>query len=182
MTRRRLSGNYPEFPDITDQLGYNPARFLDCSVGENSQIEERTARALIRGVQDVEHLRLWIKVEVALERGNDEPRQQVIRWINHRQTKLRDDTTSAQEREQNTDASEAFDQDEPNEQDEKTEPVETDTTDTDADTAKSVEPVEDAHHRCPDCHGELPTETVGDEDDAHWCEYCGTVIRAGVAA
>lgn len=35
--------------------------------------------------------------------------------------------------------------------------------------------------RCPDCHGELLTETIGDEDDADWCAYCGTVVRMEVA-
>jgi hypothetical protein len=36
--------------------------------------------------------------------------------------------------------------------------------------------------QCPDCHGEVPTETVADEDAAQWCDDWWMIVRVGVVA
>lgn len=81
--------SHPSFPDIEDQLGYNPARFLDhedsATISETSELA--MAQAMIRGIEDVATVRTWVTVETPLDRG---PRQQVIAWLNQRQATLQD--------------------------------------------------------------------------------------------
>lgn len=255
-----LSGEYPEFPDIESKLGYHPARWLDCPVGTNEMPQECTAKGLIRGVQTIDHLQLWIKVEEALGRNNGRPRREVMTWIGTRQVEIQQeqqrdtthDATSTSAHGPSPDTSDGSD-DSP-EPTEATKPTATDTTGlveptehshprcptcghtlkegyiaghrefwcqecrgfrepasdppslsvpspsttvdearADGDTATTPDesvtaataitdggaPDPDTPPRCPDCHGELPEETVDDEDDTHWCEYCGTVVRVG---
>lgn len=177
MMRCGLSGNYPEYPDIEAQLGYNPARFLAQSVGKNSCTAELTAKALIRGVQTVEHLRLWLSVETDLGRGrNDGPRQHVIKWINHRQAQLTNNTEPSTATGIEASEAEAADQDDPT-LDDKPEPAGPATTDRSSTSSQpSTRPVADggdpAPPECPDCNGELTREEIGTET-AHWCPCCG---------
>lgn len=233
---RGQARDYPSFPEIKAQIGYNPARFLDHEIKNASCTKDLTVESLIRGIQDVDTIRAWLTVEADLGRGRrGGPRQRVVKWLNRRQVQIENDETipSATTTDSATGGSEAASDEE------LTEPV-SDSRETAsngaATTASDPEPVPDptcpicgdplvpeeiagqvgywcceCHDfrepaseppspsvtaapatgesatavatdggtpdpdtppRCPDCHGELPEETVGDED-AHWCAYCG---------
>lgn len=85
----------PTFPDIEADLGYNPARFLQTqssdghtSIGDTSELA--LAQAVIRGIDDIETIRAWIEVEVALGRGqNGGPRQYVIKQLHQQQRQIK---------------------------------------------------------------------------------------------
>lgn len=190
---RERPRDYPSFPDIEAQLGYNPARFLDRRVGKNGETQELTAKALIRGVQTVEDLRLWINVEAELGRGrNGGPRKEVARWVGTRQVELQQ-----QEREENVESEveepteEIEDKSELAEIEDESENHRCPTTATasgdtnGADVQQAMAdggtPDPDTPPRCPDCHGELPEDTV-DGDEAAWCAYCGGLKPLGGSA
>lgn len=186
------SQDYPSFPEIESQIGYNPARFLDHEIETTECTKDLTVTGLIRGIQDIAMVRAWITVEVALERGrNDGPRQQVIKWLNRRQAQIETDTTDSP-------STTAGDKSRPTAtehastkpaSDGTPEPALTETTadaingnDTDeaATTAVATDggaPDPDTSPQCPDCHGKLPTETV--DDEAAWCAYCGALKSLG---
>lgn len=227
---RGRSRDYPSFPEIEAELGYNPARFLDHEIKRTECTKDLTIRGLIRGIQAVATLRAWIEIEVALERGrNGGPRQQVITWLNRRQAQIEASdnvpSTAADDKdrfaasaepaptETTADAIDGNDTDDPRcptcgeglmseriagqlgywycEYRDFREPA-TDppspsmpapSTDTDSESATTVatdggasDP--DSPPQCPDCHGKLPEETVGD-DEATWCAYCGTLKSLG---
>lgn len=88
---RERSQEYLESPDIEETLGYNPARFLDQRVGKDGCTKDLTAKALIRGIEDIETIRAWIAVEVDLGRADGGPRREIIKWLNRQQAQLEDD-------------------------------------------------------------------------------------------
>jgi hypothetical protein len=76
------------FPDIADEIGEDPARFLDNPLvvpGESSPM--LLAKARIRGIADTDTIEAWIDVETSLDRG---PRKKVIAMLNQRRAHLRD--------------------------------------------------------------------------------------------
>jgi hypothetical protein len=167
--RRGKTDAYPAFPEITQQLGYNPARFLvptDDAVDELSW-KTRT-KAFIRGMDAVETVHAWIEVEVALELGNDGPRKKVITWLNHRQAVIEgrdvpvDDTA-------HTDVSV---------RDETTEPVDkpgTPTPSNEESTATALAAdggaTPETTPSCPECQGECTREGIADKI-GYWCPAC----------
>ena len=168
--RRGRTDTYPAFPEIEAQLGYNPARFLVPTDDEMDELSwTARATAFIRGMENVETVRAWIEVEVALEQGaNGGPRKQVIKCLNHRQAAL-----------DGTDAS----------WDEPESPNESSREDTTATTDEPVEPTSsradvsaptalaadggtiDATPSCPVCHGELTREEIAGKT-GYWCPQC----------
>ncbi len=69
------------FPAVREQIGEDPARFLDYAVLEYL----RLAHARIRGI-DYQHVIVeWLRVERELERG---PRETVVEWIQERNREL----------------------------------------------------------------------------------------------
>ncbi len=182
MTQRGLLGDYPSHPEIEDKLGCNPARFLDIEIRKDGCTKDLTAKALIRGIEDIETIRAWIEVEVALERGhNDGPRQRVITWLNRRQAQLEDDADapSTVTADNGTPPSATVEvpstvDSEPASDDDPTEPTSA-AGETTPDTAATVATDGGAPSSppiCPDCRGELTREEIGDEV-AHWCSYEG---------
>lgn len=218
------SSDYPEFPEVEEQLGYNPARFLD-QVGKTGKTKELTAKGLIRGLESVEHCRMWINVEADLHDG---PRKQVARWIGSRQVELKHpdgiEESEIEDRENVEEIEETSE--EPTEESE-SEPTEVEaienlrcptcghdlteeilagqrgywchecrdfqepasdppapTTVTAATAAVATDGGRhdpDATLRCPDCHGKLPERSVGDDQDARWCDWCKTVVTGVIS-
>jgi hypothetical protein len=174
--RRGTTDTYPSFPEIKDQLGYNPARFLlptDDAVDELSW--KTRATAFIRGMDDVETIRAWIEVEVALEQGqNGGPRKKVIRWLNHRQAVIEGTVSKSTETGQESEASTA----------DTAAMTATETPEIAADTAPAVieastdtplaadgGATSDETSLCPDCHVELTKETIAGQT-GYWCPQC----------
>jgi hypothetical protein len=169
--RRGTTDAIPAFPEIKDQLGYNPARFLvptDDAMDEMSWTTR--AKAFIDGMDDVETVRAWLTVEAALEQGaNGGPRKKVIRWLNHRQAAIEgrdipvDDTTP-------TDASS---RDEATESVDKPDPP---TPSNEENTATAVAADGGATPEttpiCPECHGECTREEIAGKI-GFWCPACG---------
>jgi hypothetical protein len=170
--RRGKTDVYPAFPEITQQLGYNPARFLVPTADEMDELSWTTrAKAFIDGMDDVETIRAWQRVEATLEQGaNGGPRKKVIRWLNQRQAVIEgrdvpvDDTAPP-------DASA---------RDETTEPVDKPGTLTPADGTASTETAlaadggapPDETPSCPECHGECTREEIAGKTGV-WCPACG---------
>lgn len=98
--------SYPSFPDIEDQLGYNPARFLDVSADAQDSIGETSelvmAESVIQGIEDVETIQAWFTVEAQLDRG---PRRKVIDWLDQRKSALQGPETQADGTEQEHESS-----------------------------------------------------------------------------
>lgn len=197
---------YPSFPEIEADLGYNPARYLAHPIDAEPVIGETppfaTTWTMIRGLGDVYTIRQWGNIEAALGRGrNGGPRQRVIKTLNDRKRQIESDDAAeapsqAEEHTAHAAQSEADDNattqteiesdddaGEPPAQSTPASPATTTSTETAVVTDGGAEPPDpDTPLRCPECHGDLPDETVGDENDAHWCEYCGTVVRVETAA
>ncbi len=268
---RGQSRDYPTFPETEETLGYNPARFLDSTIEWTDYTTDLTAKALIRGIDNIETIRAWIAVEVDLGRADGSPRREIITQLNRRQAQLENDAApvdgaTADEPTEPTESEPASQTTAPAKTDKRDEPAElsepykpsqlsqpdaapteeepvpdptcpvcgedlvpeeiagqrgywccecrefrepasdppspsrpSPSADDDRANASDITPEEtsttatavatdggapdpDTPPRCPDCHGELPTETVGgDDDDAHWCDYCGRVVRVEVA-
>ena len=86
MSRRRLTRE--QFPQIAQEIGEDPARFLDAPLLEPDREGASPfllAQARIHGIDRFDVLQAWITVEVALERG---PRKQVIGLLNQRKSEL----------------------------------------------------------------------------------------------
>ena len=86
MSRRRLTRE--QFPQIVQEIGEDPARFLDAPLLEPDREGASPfllAKARVRGIDRVDVLQAWIDVEVALERG---PREPVIALLNQRKAEL----------------------------------------------------------------------------------------------
>lgn len=165
---RDQSHDYPAFPEIEAELGYNPSRFLDHEIETTSCTADLTVTALIRGLDDIETIRAWIEVEVDLERDNGGPRREIITQLNRRQLQIEE--ASAPSTTKNDRATTSA-------------PTEESTV-ANAERARdeeSSEPAPDAPEtasngaatpHCSDCRAELTPEEVGDET-AHWCAHCG---------
>ena len=86
MSRRRLTRE--QFPKIAQEIGEDPARFLDAPLlapDREGASPFLLAQARIRGIDRFDVLQAWITVEVALERG---PREQMIALLNQRKSEL----------------------------------------------------------------------------------------------
>lgn len=76
------------FPSLRDDLGEDPARFLDRPLfGSNPQTsgEGVFIRARIRGIDEIAVLRAWRAIERRLERG---PREKVLGLLDERESEL----------------------------------------------------------------------------------------------
>lgn len=145
---RRKTDAYPAFPEINAQLSYNPARFLVPTDDDVDELPWQTrVKAFIRGMTDVETVRAWIEVEIALGRGPDGgPRKQVITWLNQRQAAIEGRAVSVDE----------------------TAPPEEESTA----TALAADGGTDETPICPECHGELQREEIASQI-GYWCPGCG---------
>jgi hypothetical protein len=169
--RRGKSDTYPAFPDIKDQLGYNPARFLVPTDDAMDELSWQTrTQAFIRGMNDVETIRAWLRAEAALEQGaNGGPRKQVVEWLNRRQVAIEgrdvpgDDTahTDASAHDETTDSV-----DEPGTPTPATEESTTTTVAADGGATPDETPL------CPECHGECTREEIVGKI-GFWCPTCG---------
>lgn len=76
------------FPRLLDDLGEDPARWLDRDV-LSDQDRAEMIKALIRGMDTLERVRAWKAVERALGRGPaDGPREGVMRLLEQREAYL----------------------------------------------------------------------------------------------
>jgi hypothetical protein len=164
--RRGKTDAAPAFPEITQQLGYNPARFLVPTDDEMDELSWATrAKAFIHGMDDVETVRAWQTVEAALEQGaNGGPRKKVIRWLNQRQAAIEGRDVTAHP------AASA--------RDETTAPVDKPGTPTPSNTV-NTEPALAADGGAPpemtpsclECHGECTREEIAGKI-GFWCPAC----------
>jgi hypothetical protein len=176
--------SYPAFPEIEDQLGYNPARFLDQPQSVPDHISETspmaTVQAFIRGMDESETIRAWIAVEVALGRGeNGGPRTDVADWLYDRREQIEGDTVHSTETHADGGETEE-DEDEDEDDSETTEtPIEPDApseTDATGSTTSAATPLaadggtcDDP--TCPDCHTALTREEIAGKT-GFWCPQC----------
>lgn len=142
----------PAFPAI-DQIGYNPARFLDSLIERTECATDLTVAALIRGIQEIATIRAWIAVEVELRRADGGLRREIIQQLNRQQAELREETTT------DTTAAEAAGGAESSEP---SESVET------AGNVGGDEPINDP--RCPTCGEELTEERIAGQFGYGCCE------------
>lgn len=178
---RDQSHDYPAFPEIEAELGYNSARFLDHEIENTGCTTDLTVPALIRGLDDIETIRAWIAVEVDLGRGrNGGPRQRVVKWLNRRQAQIEDDnadgpltaaendgaTTSATTEESTAADAERAHDEEPSEL---VSGAPKTASNGAATTASDNEPILDP--TCPVCGDDLvPAEIAGQL--GYWCGTC----------
>ena len=169
--RRGQTDTYPSVPEVEDQLGYNPARFLVPSDNEMDELSWKTrTQAFIRGMDDVETVRAWLTVEAALELGaNGGPRKKVIRWLNHRQAVIEGRDVSVVDTEDTDTLA----------RDETTEPVDelgTPTPSNEGNTATALAAdggaTPETTPTCPECQGECTREEITGKI-GFWCPSCG---------
>lgn len=80
------SPNRREFPGIKDELGEDPARWLD---REMTDEHARIVVAMIRGMRSLRRLKAWRSVEIALDRGEGGgPREDVLALLDERKLYL----------------------------------------------------------------------------------------------
>jgi hypothetical protein len=75
------------FPALKDEIGEDPARYLDVERVEDLQL----ARARIRGIDSLATLRAWKAVERNLSANgvvSEHHRQQVMQWLDEREAYL----------------------------------------------------------------------------------------------
>jgi hypothetical protein len=169
--RRGKTDAYPAFPDIKDQLGYNPARFLMPTDDEMDELSWTTrAKAFIDGMDDVETVRAWLTVEAALELGaNGGPRKKVIRWLNHRQAVIEGRDIPADD----TEHTDAVARDETTESvDEPGPPTPSNEGNTATALAADGGATPDETPICPECHDECTREEIAGKI-GFWCPACG---------
>lgn len=90
--------DYQAFPKLVDEIGHNPARFLDWDFLDETYGDRKIKsgrkmllKSRIRGIDRIEVVRAYIAVERALERGPaDGPREAVIRLLEQREEFLRE--------------------------------------------------------------------------------------------
>lgn len=79
-------GDRATFPTLREEIGEDPARFLDvpllASAGASTPFG--LARARIRGIDRIATAKAWIAVERALARGDEGPRDRVIQLLEDR--------------------------------------------------------------------------------------------------
>jgi len=89
--------DYEDFPKLVEEIGHNPAQFLDWdflaeTYGDSKVKSGRKMllKARIQGIDRTEVIRAYKAVERALERGPaDGPREAVIRLLDQREEFLR---------------------------------------------------------------------------------------------
>jgi hypothetical protein len=169
--RRGTTNAVPAFPDIKQQLGYNPARFLVPTADAMDELSWTTrVKAFIRGMDDVATVRAWLRVEAALELGaNGGPRKKVIRWLNQRQAVIEGRDVPVDDTEHTAAAA----------RDETTEPVDEPgppTPSNEVNTATAVAADGGATPEttpiCPECHDECTREEIAGKI-GFWCPSCG---------
>jgi hypothetical protein len=172
----------PAFGEIEARLGYNPARYLDTSdrsrIGDTSNLA--TAQAMIRGMDDIETVRAWIDVEIALGRGtNGDPRQAVITWLRQRQAQLEDSERQPAEtpldHDDKTDGTHADAGDDedgtPSNAPSDTETDGTVTAETSADAVLADGGTTEETSTCTECQTELKREAIAGQT-GYWCPQC----------
>lgn len=73
------------FASLRDQIGEDPARFLDHRIFGNPCGMGRLMHARIQGIDDLETIRAWRAVERNIDRG---PRDRVLEWLDEREQEL----------------------------------------------------------------------------------------------
>lgn len=68
-----------EFPSLVEQIGEDPARYLD------RDVSAKTLAPMIRGMDRIERIRAWKAVERAIDRG---PRPGIIDALEEREERL----------------------------------------------------------------------------------------------
>lgn len=173
--RRGKTDAVPAFPDTEEQIGYNPARFLmptDNSIDELSWSTRVTA--FVNGMDDVETIRAWQTVEVALELGtNGGPREKVMEWLKQRKAVLdgtaSQSTETGRENEAPTADTAAITTTETPEIAPDTAPTPSATeVSTDTPLAADGGATPDETAICPNCHIELTEETIAGQI-GYWC-------------
>lgn len=82
--------DYPEFPGIEAEIGYNPAKWLHTrsesglDSGEGDTPELATAMSIVKGIDDPKELAYWLRVE---KRTRD--RDHVKRKLNQRRLAIK---------------------------------------------------------------------------------------------
>ena len=180
--RRGQTDAYLAFPEITAQLGYNPARFLVPTDNERDELSwAKRVKAFIRGM-DVETIRAWQTVEVALAQGaNGGPRREVIKWLNRRKADL--DGTASQPDDlavtrNRSDA--ALEEETVGSTETQVEPdTSPSVTETSPPTAPEIAADGGAtpdEPSCPACHSELKREEIAGKT-GYWCPQCQDVRK-----
>jgi hypothetical protein len=86
------TANYPQFPEIEAEIGYNPAVWLHTrsqsglDTGQGQTPELATAMAIVKGIDDPEELANWFKVERRCRN-----REHVIRKLEERRRAITHD-------------------------------------------------------------------------------------------
>lgn len=70
-----------KFPEIAEEIGEDPARFLDQDLLDDTTTLEKR----IQGIDFLDVIDAWLRVEAALDRG---PRDPVVRMLHERQEAL----------------------------------------------------------------------------------------------
>lgn len=79
------------FPILEEQIGEDPARFLDCDLLDEDDDRLELVAARIRGIRFTKVIRAWIAVERNLGRGHDDrPRDLVIDLLEQREAAIED--------------------------------------------------------------------------------------------
>jgi len=86
--RSGVSRDRERFPELREQLGEDPARWLDWSIpGERDR--ERMVRTRIESIDRIEVIRAWKAVERRLGRGEDGgPRSGIVQALDEREAVL----------------------------------------------------------------------------------------------
>ena len=87
MSSYEESPNRETFPNVAEEIGEDPARFLDRElVGVGDSAPAMLVKARIRGIRKLSTIRAWKAVERALGRGPDDgPREGVMRLLRQRE-------------------------------------------------------------------------------------------------
>jgi hypothetical protein len=86
------AGDYPQFPEIEAEIGYNPAVWLHTrsqsglDTGQGQTPELATAMAIVKGIDDPEELAYWFQVERRCRN-----REHVIRKLEERRRAITHD-------------------------------------------------------------------------------------------
>lgn len=181
--RRGQSRDYPAFPDIEQELSYNPARFLDSTIERTDCTTDLTVTALIHGINDIETIRAWIAVEVDLGRNDGGPRREIIKQLNRRQAQLENDAapvdgataaepaeaTESEPASQTADPAKTDKRDEPGELSESSKPSQPSQPD-----AAPTEEGPITVPTCPVCGEALVSEEIAGQF-RYWCCECRDV-------
>jgi hypothetical protein len=83
--------SHPDYDNVVDAIGENPARWLDREL-VTSETNREWVKSLVDGIRDPERLAAWRAVEKNLGRGRDGgPRQRVLDWLDDRAAEIAGD-------------------------------------------------------------------------------------------